>query len=107
MNLKRGLGQMLGVVPISIRVTNIVVGDLPTLSEVGDFYISIEVGNNPDQNTSVAEDGDPKAVHFPEAFNLRVKFSPLEGNIRFVVRELHTFGSNELCECHINPIFML
>jgi len=106
-NLKRILGQMLGILPIPIRVSNIVVGDLPTHSNTSDFYVSIEVGTNPNQITSVAEDFHPKVVHFNETMTLRVKFTPMESNIRFVVKELGTLGSSELCECYINPMLML
>jgi len=106
-NLKRGLGQMLGILPIPIRVSNIVVGDLPTHANTSDFYVSIEVGTNPHQITSVAEDFNPKVVHFSETMTLRVKFTPLESNIRFVVKELGTLGSSELCECYINPMLMM
>ncbi|CAK0795162.1 unnamed protein product, partial [Prorocentrum cordatum] len=81
-NLKRVLGQTLGLVPIPIRFSNIVVGDLPAAS-CGDFFVAIEVGECPVQITSIAEDANPKVVQFEETLIVRVRNSPAEFSIRF------------------------
>lgn len=101
-NLKRALGQTFGLVPIPIRFSNIVVGDLPAAS-CGDFFVAIEVGECPVQITSIAEDANPKVVQFEETLIVRVRNSPAEFSIRFSVRQVNTFGCKELCECYISP----
>lgn len=105
-NLKRVVGQVVGVVPIPVQISNIVVGDLPTYRS-GDFFLSIELGHNPAQITSLAEDANPKVVQFPETILLRVRASPAEASVRFVVKELHTLGNTEICECFVNPLMMV
>merc|ERR1712079_941297 len=67
---------------------------------------AIEVGESPVQITSVAEDAQPKVVQFEETLIIRVRHSPLEFPIRISVRELHTFGNKELCECYISPLLV-
>eukprot|EP00931_Biecheleriopsis_adriatica_P068585 TRINITY_DN42514_c0_g1_i1.p1 TRINITY_DN42514_c0_g1~~TRINITY_DN42514_c0_g1_i1.p1 ORF type:complete len:513 (+),score=49.55 TRINITY_DN42514_c0_g1_i1:72-1610(+) len=105
-NLLRLAGQKLGVLGIPIQISNIIVGDLPTLNN-GDFYLSVEVSSNPVQNSSLSEAANPKVVTFVETLLLRVRNSYAENNVRFVVKQLHTLGSEELCEAWINPIFLL
>lgn len=102
-NLKRMFAQAAGILPVPVRITNIIVGDLPA-SGTGDFYVAIEVGDSPMQITSVAEDSAPKVVQFEETLIIRVRHSPMSRAIRISVRELHTFGNTELCECYISPL---
>jgi len=106
LNMKRVLGQAMGIVPIPVRITNIVVGDLPAYN-MSNFYLSCEVGGNPIQITSIAEDASPKVVQFELTIILRVRYAPVEFNVRFCVRELTIFGNKELCECYINPMAMV
>jgi len=106
LNLKRMLGQAIGIVPIPVRISNIVVGDIPAYN-TSNFYLSVEVGENPIQITSIAEDASPKVVQFEETLIIRVRYAPVEFNVRFCVRELTVFGNKELCECYINPMAMV
>mmetsp|Transcript_112115 Transcript_112115/g.361990 ORF Transcript_112115/g.361990 Transcript_112115/m.361990 type:complete len:485 (+) Transcript_112115:135-1589(+) len=102
-NLKRILGQALGLVPVPVRITNIVVGDLPTYYE-GDFYVSIEAGAGPVHVTSVQTDSDPKVVQFPDPMIIRVRYSMTQQPIRFSVKRLLALGSEELCEVYLHPM---
>jgi len=106
LNLKRILGQVLGIVPIPVRISNIVVGDIPAYN-TSNFYLSVEVGENPIQITSIAEDASPKVIQFEETIILRIRYAPIEFNVRFCVRELTVFGNKELCECYISPMAMI
>lgn len=94
------IGRLLGFASKNVEIRNIVVGDLP-FSRRGDFFISIQCANNPDQVTSVAEDKDPKVVHFPEAITLRIRESSLEARLKITVKELNVLGFQEICEVHM------
>lgn len=99
--MKKELGRFCGCVSMAIEARNIVAGDLPFNSN-GDFYLTIECGDNPPMSTSINENCNPKVVHFMEVLTLRVRDSPLEDCVRFVVKELNVFGSQELCELRLN-----
>jgi len=105
-NLKRMLGQTVGVVPIPVQISNIVIGDLPMYT-TQDLILSVEVGHMPAQITSTAEDARPKVVQFPDTLLIRVRRSVAEGSVRFCVKAVHAFGCTELCECYINPIILV
>jgi len=105
-NLFRVMGQELGVVPYNLLVTNIVVGDLPKFRKA-DLYLSVETGANPPQVTSVVELADPKTVAFADTLNIRVRRSPVESNVRFVVKEMNTLGSTDICECYLSPLYLI
>lgn len=105
-NIFRVLGQELGVVPFNLLVTNIVAGDLPKYRKA-DLYLSVETGANPPQVTSVVELADPKTVAFSDTLNIRVRRSHVETNVRFVVKEMHTLGSTEICECYLSPLYLI
>jgi len=105
-NLKRMLGQAVGVVPIPVQISNIVIGDLPMYT-TQDLILSVEVGTMPPQITSTAEDARPKVVQFPDTLLIRVRRSVAEGSVRFCVKAVHAFGCTELCECYINPIVLV
>merc|ERR1712151_1142914 len=87
----------------AVEVKNLVVGDLPFTGN-GDFFIAVQCSNDPDMVTSVAEDKNPKVVHFPEILTLRMRHSPFEAKVRIVVKELNVVGFAELCECHISAM---
>eukprot|EP00929_Paragymnodinium_shiwhaense_P060036 TRINITY_DN3001_c0_g1_i1.p1 TRINITY_DN3001_c0_g1~~TRINITY_DN3001_c0_g1_i1.p1 ORF type:complete len:502 (+),score=94.57 TRINITY_DN3001_c0_g1_i1:111-1616(+) len=96
MNCIKSLGRILGLANHQVEIKNITVGDLP-FSRRGDFYLTIECANNPDQVTSLAEGCDPKVVHFPEVLTLRMRWNWLESRVIFKVRELNVLGSTDLC----------
>jgi hypothetical protein len=52
--------------------------------------------------TALQESQQPKVVHFPEIFQLKVRHNLLEPRVRIAVRELNTFGHDELCELEIS-----
>lgn len=79
-----------------------VAGDLP-FNGHGDFYLTVECGDNPPMSTSIAENCNPRVVHFNEVLTLRVRDSFLEDAVRFTVKELNIFGSQEIAELRLNP----
>jgi hypothetical protein len=105
-NLFRVMGQELGVVPYNLLVTNIIVGDLPKFRKA-DLYLSVETGANPPQVTSVVELANPKTVAFADTLNIRVRRSHVESNVRFVVKEMNTLGSTDICECYLSPLYLI
>lgn len=100
-NLKKELGRYAGCVSFPIEVRNMVAGDLPFHGH-GDFYLTVECGDNPPMSTSVAENCSPKVVHFNEILTLRVRDSILENQVRFVVKELNVFGSQEVADLRLS-----
>lgn len=104
MNLIKAAGRLMGLATKTVEVKNLVVGDLPFNASRGDFFMCIQCKNNPDMVTSIAEDGNPKVVHFPEVLTLRMRHSPLESKVRIVVKELNLLGAQEICECYISAM---
>jgi len=102
-NLVKACGRLMGFATRNVEIRNIVVGDLPFPGR-GDFYITVQCAHNPDLVTSLAEDKDPKVVHFPEVLTLRMRASPLEEKVKIVVRELNVFGSTDLCEVRLSAM---
>jgi hypothetical protein len=102
-NLVTFIGQTCGFVSKNVEIKNLVVGDLPYRGR-GDFFITIECASNPDISTSVMENKEPKTVHFPEVLTIRAKHSAIGGQIRITVKEVRTFGFEELCELHLDAI---
>lgn len=106
-NLLTLFGQSTGFSTISVELKNIVVGDLP-FDGRADFFITVEVQSNPPMATSVAEDRNAKAVHFPEIFTLRLCRNPLEDPLTIRVFQLHPIiGQVELCFCRISALQVL
>mmetsp|Transcript_65565 Transcript_65565/g.182273 ORF Transcript_65565/g.182273 Transcript_65565/m.182273 type:complete len:473 (+) Transcript_65565:100-1518(+) len=105
-NLVKMLGQVLGVTGQSVELKNIVLGDLP-LNARGDFFLQVEYSSNPPLVTSLAEDQDPKVIHFPEVLTMRIKHSCIENQVRVVVREMKVWGSRDLCELRLSPVSVL
>jgi len=105
-NLVRQVGQWIGITTYTVELKNIVVGDLPW-EHRGDFYLCVETQQNPPMVTSLAEEKLPKVVHFPEVITLRLRWSPLEEQVRISVKELNFFGSTKLCETHISAMRLL
>mmetsp|Transcript_104886 Transcript_104886/g.325999 ORF Transcript_104886/g.325999 Transcript_104886/m.325999 type:complete len:484 (-) Transcript_104886:134-1585(-) len=105
-NLVKLLGQCLGFTTYTVELKNIVVGDLPW-DRRGDFYLCVECAANPPMMTSLAEGKLPKVVHFPEVITLRLRWSPLEEQVRITVRELNVLGSNDLCRAKIGAMSIL
>lgn len=105
-NLIKVMGQWLGVTTYTVELKNIVVGDLPW-DRRGDFYLSIECAANPPMMSSLAEEVLPKVVHFPEVITLKLRWSPLEQQVRITVRELNVLGSTDLCHVYIAAMSIL
>lgn len=105
-NVCQDFARLLGVKPYTIQISNIVIGDLPFHGR-GDFYITAECAANPPMVTSLQEEKQPKAVHFPESLTLRLRWSPLEEPVRITVKELDVLGSTDLCYCHVSPMKIL
>lgn len=100
-NLKRYLGQRMGIVPIPVRMSNIIVGDLPCYGR-SSFYVEVSAGDHPSQTTSVQEEQDPKAVQFEDTLIFHTRDSPAERKVRIVVKELNVLGFRTLCDCYIS-----
>jgi hypothetical protein len=100
-NLKRHWGQKLGIVPIPVRMSNIVVGDLPCAGR-SSFYVEVSAGDHPPQTTSVREEQLPKAVQFEDTLIFHTRDSLTEKKIHIVVNELHVLGFRSLCDCYIS-----
>merc|ERR1719171_3421239 len=100
-NLVKEFGRKVGLVSVPIEIQNIVAGDIP-FNKKGDFYLTVECGDNPPMSTSIAENCDPTVIHLATVIEARVRDSPLENQLRFVVKELNIFGSDELCELRLN-----
>jgi len=95
-NLVREAGATIGVATQAVEFSNIVLGDLPVKGRA-DFYVSFEYSANPAIKTSVAESKKPKVVHFPEVLTLRMRYSPLAGNLIISAYRLDLVGSVLLC----------
>jgi hypothetical protein len=48
------------------------------------------------------ENKEAKVVHFPEILTLRAKHGVIESHIRLTVKEVRTFGFEELCELYLD-----
>lgn len=105
-NLVRLFGQFIGLVSVPVEIKSLVAGDLP-FDTRGDFYLSIECSTNPPMVTSLIEESRAKVVHFPEVMTLKLRKSLVEPRVRFVVKELNVFGSNELCELYLSAMQIL
>lgn len=105
-NLVKVFGQWFGLTTYAVELKNIVVGDLP-FNHHGDFYLVVECQANPPMMSSLAEEKLPKVVHFPEVITLRLRWSPLEEQVRITVRELNILGSHDLCQCRIDAVHIL
>jgi hypothetical protein len=105
-NLVRKTGQLAGLTTTPVEIKNIVLGDLPKQRK-SNIYITVQCSANPEMATSVAEMADPKVVHFPEVFTLRVRNSPLENSVRIQVKALNIVGSNDIAQCHIDAMHVL
>jgi hypothetical protein len=105
-NLVRKSGQLMGLSTTPVEIKNIVVGDLPYRGRA-DFYLTVECAANPEMVTSVAEMRDPKVIHFPEVFTLRLRYNPVETPVRIVVRAIHIVGYEDIAYCHIDAMRIL
>ncbi|CAD7944381.1 unnamed protein product [Amoebophrya sp. A120] len=102
-NVKKKIGQSLGLVSIPLKISNIRAGDLPFKGgATGDFYLMCECGSHPPMITSVQENASPKVITFPEELVLRIRDSQMEDKVRFVVKEENFFGSEEVAELVIS-----
>jgi hypothetical protein len=102
-NLYKKTGQLFGLTTKAVEVKNIVVGDLCYKGRA-DFFLSVETSTNPAMVTSVAELKDPKIIHFPEVFTLRLRDSPVEASVRITVRAIHVVGFEDVAYCNVDPM---
>eukprot|EP00928_Gymnodinium_smaydae_P011407 TRINITY_DN14212_c0_g1_i1.p1 TRINITY_DN14212_c0_g1~~TRINITY_DN14212_c0_g1_i1.p1 ORF type:complete len:501 (-),score=49.20 TRINITY_DN14212_c0_g1_i1:88-1590(-) len=75
-------GQSCGTEPMTFQLSGILVGDLPTDSEI---FLSIECPGYPTVNTSVASAGN-KVSEISDTIKLKARTSVLDPPIRIVVR---------------------
>lgn len=106
-NLVKLIGQTTGFSSCSVQIKNIVVGDLPYSGRVGNFFITVECARNPDMVTSVAEEVEPKVVHFPETLTMKMRNNYLESRVYIRVREVNPVGFDDICDLHLSAISML
>lgn len=95
------IGNGLGLIPQSIEVNNLVVGDLP-FDHYGDFYLVMETASAPRQCSAVVRDGLAKVTHFADKMILSIRDNCLEGRVVFAVWELNVAGSEKLCEISLS-----
>lgn len=100
-NLKRMAARYLGILPRQLEIRNVIAGDLPYNSHQGDFYVTFECGENPPKTSSIST-SNPRIVHWPEIFRLRVRDSIWEAPINVSVKELNIFGHNEIANCTLS-----
>lgn len=92
----------MGIVHKQVRVSDIVIGDLPT-SALGCFYVEFEVGEHPVQRSSVSPLKDPRTVEIPGDIILSVRDNTNDNDVRMVVKKMRSLGSQEVCHIHISP----
>lgn len=95
------IGNVLGLIPQSIEVSNLIVGDLP-FDHYGDFYLVMETASAPRQCSAVVRDGLAKVTHFADKMILSIRDNCLEGRVVFAVWELNVAGSEKLCEISLS-----
>uniref|UniRef100_A0A7S0ABX3 Uncharacterized protein n=1 Tax=Pyrodinium bahamense TaxID=73915 RepID=A0A7S0ABX3_9DINO len=108
-NLKRALGEWLGLSPVAIRVQNIMLGGLPRrrhswISRSPDVYLQILPDElQPTLNTEVAVQANIDCVQFTSGITLMIKNNVHEDPVRFCARELCMVGSREIADCYVCP----
>lgn len=100
-NLVKVIGRWIGMWSCRVELRNIVVGDLPWRGR-GDFFLAVDCAYNPTMVTSVAENADPKVLHFPEVLSLRLRNHPLERCVKITVKEVDFVGFNDICEVRLS-----
>jgi len=106
-NLVQVIGQWMGFTTVTVELQNIIVGDLP-FDGRGDFFVSVEVQNNPPMYTSVAEEKHAKVVHFPETITVKLCKNLLEMPLTIKVFNMHpVFGNVQLCACQLGAMQVL
>lgn len=101
-NLLNELGQCLGVrgKPVSLR--NIVVGNLDWNGR-GNFYLFIECGTDPPQQSHIQEDAHPNVIHFPENFLLRTRWLEPLDMVTITVRHESVLAPVNVAQAHLTP----
>jgi len=92
----RRIRQWVGLEAFLVKVSDLVVGDLPTLGH-GDYFVHIALQTAPPLSTSVAERQLPKVVQFPETLFLRLRYAPTEYDVIFTVRKHLPIGHEDVC----------
>lgn len=105
-NLVQSSGQLMGLTTSAVEIKNLVVGDLPHKGRA-DFYLAVECAGNPEMATSVAERKDPKIIHFPEVFTLRLRWNSAETPVRVTVRKIRVVGFEDICRCYVDTADIL
>jgi len=109
-NLKRMLGEWLGLSPVPIRVQNIVLGGLPRswdswfTQRSPDLFVEICPDElQPTLNTEVVTQANIDCVQFTSGFTLMVKNNIREDPVRICVREMRLVGGRDIADCYLCP----
>lgn len=109
-NLKRMLGEWLGLSPVAVKVQNLMLGGLPRnrdgwfTRKSPDIYIQIQPDElQPTLNTEVITQANIDCVQFTSGFTLLVKNNIKEDPVRICVREMRMVGSRDIADCYICP----
>lgn len=90
-----------------MQIKNIVIGDLPYSGRIGNFFLTVECARNPDMVTSVAEEVEPKVIHFPETLTMKMRKNILESNVYIRVREVNPVGFDDICDLRLSALSIL
>jgi len=108
-NLKRVWGERLGIYPIAVRVSNIVVGRLPQdnnswFARSPDLFVQVIPDElQPKLNTELVSEANIECVQFTCSLTLLLKNNTWENPVRFVVRKMTLTRSKDVAECFICP----
>lgn len=108
-NLKQWLGEQLGIYPIAVRVSNIVVGRLPQDSNSWfarnpDLFVQVIPDElQPRLNTELISEANIECVQFTCSLTLLLKNNTWESPVRFVVKKMTLTRSKDVAECFISP----
>mmetsp|Transcript_46877 Transcript_46877/g.149676 ORF Transcript_46877/g.149676 Transcript_46877/m.149676 type:complete len:576 (-) Transcript_46877:72-1799(-) len=108
-NLKRLLGESIGIYPMAVRVQNIVVGSLPQdhnawFPRSPDVFVQIVADElQPTLNTEVVTEANTECVQFTSNLTLLLKNNPSDEPVRFTVKKMLLTGSADIAECSVAP----
>jgi len=108
-NLKRACGESLGIYPVAVRVSNIVVGRLPQedysfFTRSPDLYLQVIPDElQPKLNTELVSEANVECVQFTSSLTLLLKNNTWEDPVRFVVKKMNLTSSKDVAECFICP----
>mmetsp|Transcript_54198 Transcript_54198/g.129114 ORF Transcript_54198/g.129114 Transcript_54198/m.129114 type:complete len:559 (+) Transcript_54198:111-1787(+) len=100
-NLNKEFWREVGILPKSVVLRGMVVGDLPVSSSQGSYYVQIECGENPPLVSDVVEDVSPEQVSFNQEFVVRMRDQRLGPRLYIIVKDLNIFGSATIARVKI------